>query len=53
MIRALEHFAYRYRVILCWSEDYLPAIIGSAGLLAGCSVDLLVHAHSTPSGELP
>jgi hypothetical protein len=30
----------------------IPAITCSVGLLAGCSVGLPAHAHSTPIGEM-
>jgi hypothetical protein len=45
VIRALEHFAFWYRVnLLLGSRLPVAERTGSAGLPAGCRVDLPVHA---------
>jgi hypothetical protein len=45
VMHIVEHFAYWYRVdFLLGSRLPVAAKTGSAGLLAGCRVDLPVHA---------
>jgi hypothetical protein len=48
----LEHLSNRFEASCCQQSLPIPARPCHADLLVGCSVDLPVHAHSAPMGEM-